>query len=198
MIKVNKLSRDELAYVVQQSHSYMEVSKKLGYKNFRANVINKIKQYNLDTSHFKGHGWNRNNFDYSRFSKGHVISSAAALKPLIYKRCHSCQSCGKKTWLGKPIPLEVHHIDGDKLNNCEENLLLLCPNCHAMTDNYRGKGMKTKNSRYISEEDFVEALKKSPNIRQALLTLGLTAKGANYSRARGLSIKYNIRHILEP
>ena len=38
-----------------------------------------------------------------------------------------------------PIPLELHHIDGNNQNNNLTNLTLLCPNCHAMTDNYRGK-----------------------------------------------------------
>lgn len=41
------------------------------------------------------------------------------------------------------IPLQVHHIDGNCLNNLEENLELLCPNCHSLTDNY---GNANKNS----------------------------------------------------
>lgn len=44
----------------------------------------------------------------------------------------------------------------------------------------------------VDEEDFVEALRDSKNIRQALLRLGLTAAGDNYSRARELIAKYNI------
>ena len=35
--------------------------------------------------------------------------------------------------------LELHHIDGNHSNNELSNLTLLCPNCHALTDNYRGK-----------------------------------------------------------
>jgi predicted HNH restriction endonuclease len=34
------------------------------------------------------------------------------------------------------IPLQIHHIDGDATNNKEENLQLLCPNCHTLTENY--------------------------------------------------------------
>ncbi len=55
-----------------------------------------------------------------------------------YKK-HQCESCGLKEWLGKPIPLELHHIDGNHFNNTIENFQLLCPNCHAFTDSYRGK-----------------------------------------------------------
>ena len=58
---------------------------------------------------------------------------------LFEKHKNKCQICGwgetnKKT--GK-IPLEVHHIDGDYTNNKEENLQLLCPNCHSLTETYK-------------------------------------------------------------
>ena len=34
-------------------------------------------------------------------------------------------------------PLEIHHIDGNAENNSEDNLQLLCPNCHSLTPNYK-------------------------------------------------------------
>ena len=52
---------------------------------------------------------------------------------------HKCECCGLSTWLGKPIPLELHHKDGDRHNNTLDNFELLCPNCHAFTESYRGK-----------------------------------------------------------
>ena len=52
---------------------------------------------------------------------------------------HRCENCGNTEWLGKKIPLEVHHINGDNTDNRIENIQMLCPNCHALTDNYRGK-----------------------------------------------------------
>ena len=36
------------------------------------------------------------------------------------------------------IPLEIDHIDGNSENNSEENLRLICPNCHSLTSTYRG------------------------------------------------------------
>jgi len=53
-----------------------------------------------------------------------------------------CERCGNVEWLGLPIPLEVHHINGDKSKNELSNLQLLCPNCHALTPTYRGKNIK--------------------------------------------------------
>ena len=52
---------------------------------------------------------------------------------------HKCECCGLSSWLDNPIPLEVHHKDGNRNNNTLENFELLCPNCHAFTDSYRGK-----------------------------------------------------------
>ena len=52
---------------------------------------------------------------------------------------HRCECCGLTSWLDKPIPLELHHKDGDRHNNTIENFALLCPNCHAFTESYRGK-----------------------------------------------------------
>ena len=42
-------------------------------------------------------------------------------------------------WMGEKIPLEVHHKNGDRTKNNEENLELLCCNCHALTDNWRNR-----------------------------------------------------------
>ena len=52
---------------------------------------------------------------------------------------YRCECCGLSEWLNKPIPLEVHHKDGNAHNNVIENFQLLCPNCHAQTESYRGK-----------------------------------------------------------
>ena len=53
--------------------------------------------------------------------------------------------------MGKPIALELHHINGIKNDLRIENLLILCPNCHALTDNYRGKNIGMSAQRETSE-----------------------------------------------
>lgn len=52
-----------------------------------------------------------------------------------------CEKCGQTSWLNELIPLELHHVDGNNKNNLIENLQILCPNCHALTDTYRGKNI---------------------------------------------------------
>ena len=55
---------------------------------------------------------------------------------------YKCECCNLSKWQNKPIPLELHHINGIHSDNRLENLQLLCPNCHALTDSYRGKNIK--------------------------------------------------------
>ena len=50
-----------------------------------------------------------------------------------------CDNCGLEAWLQDSIPLELDHVNGDHNDNRLRNLRLLCPNCHAQTDNYRGQ-----------------------------------------------------------
>ena len=59
-------------------------------------------------------------------------------------KLHRCEQCGNTEWQGVPIPLEVHHINGNRRDNDLCNLQLLCPNCHALTPTYRGKNIKKK------------------------------------------------------
>ena len=70
---------------------------------------------------------------------------------LFNKYNNKCARCGwgeKNLYTGK-IPLEVEHIDGNYKNNNEDNLTLLCPNCHSLTATYKGanlnKGRKSRN-----------------------------------------------------
>tara|TARA_R100000951_G_scaffold115245_1_gene122703 strand:- start:30 stop:485 length:456 start_codon:yes stop_codon:yes gene_type:complete len=94
--------------------------------------------------------------------------------------CHNCES--KPFWDDKLLTLELDHIDGNGLNCHPDNLRFLCPNCHSQTPTYRGGNKNTRN-RTITDEQFKEALASTPNIRQALLSLGLAPKGNNYTRA---------------
>lgn len=74
-------------------------------------------------------------------------------KYLLEKNNNKCQLCGwgeKNPFTGN-IPLELEHLDGNYANNKEENLAVLCPNCHSLTSTYkganRGNGRK-KRSKY--------------------------------------------------
>lgn len=59
---------------------------------------------------------------------------------LFEKYNYKCSKCGwgEMNPYSKLIPLEIEHIDGNYQNNKEENLTLLCPNCHSLTATYKG------------------------------------------------------------
>lgn len=74
-----------------------------------------------------------------------IISSSYKLKNRLIKEGYKkefCEECLLSEWQGQKIPLELHHKDGNKNNNNLDNLQLLCPNCHSLTDNFRGKNKK--------------------------------------------------------
>lgn len=75
-------------------------------------------------------------------------------KYLFEKFDNKCSKCGwseVNPYTGT-LPLEIEHIDGDATNNKEENLTLLCPNCHSLTATYRGanKGNGTRDIKWLS------------------------------------------------
>ena len=50
-----------------------------------------------------------------------------------------CEDCGISEWLGEPLRMTLHHVNGDGYDNRLENLRFLCPNCHSRTSNYGGR-----------------------------------------------------------
>lgn len=69
---------------------------------------------------------------------------------LFNKYNNKCARCGwgEINKYTNKIPLEIEHMDGNYKNNKEENLTLLCPNCHSLTSTYKGanlnKGRKSR------------------------------------------------------
>ena len=125
--------------------------------------------------------WNKNKYN-ADFSYNGIGSHK---KVLIQERGHKCESCNLTDWLGEPIPLELEHCDGDNKNNVKENLLLLCPNCHAKTTFYRGRNMNSGKLK-VTDEQIINEINKGLNNRQVLINVGLTPKGGNYSRVNDL------------
>jgi len=105
---------------------------------------------------------------------------------LLTERGHQCENCKLSEWLGQPIMLELEHTDGCRQNNTRENLKLLCPNCHSQTPTWRGRNIPGKKGKIVSDEKLLKALKEESNIYKALVKVGLTPRGANYSRCHNL------------
>ena len=87
---------------------------------------------------------------YAKNLSGHV-------RRYMLEKYQSCSLCG---WnLINPFtdrcPLEIDHIDGNSDNNSENNLRVLCPNCHSLTDSFKnlnkGKGRVWRRLKYLKQ-----------------------------------------------
>ena len=68
-----------------------------------------------------------------------VVPGIRVIRRHLLEQSGCCSECGITEWNGKPITLELDHIDGHHYNNDISNLRLLCPNCHSQTPTYRAK-----------------------------------------------------------
>lgn len=111
-------------------------------------------------------------------------------KRIISEQNGCCENCGLNEWMGQPMPLEIEHKDGNHQNNVRSNKIALCPNCHALTSTWRGRNKSGIKPNSITDEQLVQAFLETGNIRQALLSVGMAAKGNNYGRVkRALSLR---------
>ena len=80
--------------------------------------------------------------------------SKKVVKRYLAEKREGCWECGISSWNGKELVLELEHIDGNSENNREENLSLLCPNCHSQTPTYKGRNVG--NGRHWRRERYAE------------------------------------------
>ena len=149
-MKKRSFSNKQLVEAVKLSTSTRQVLRRLKLKQAGGNyqtIRKTIQELQLDTSHFTGQGWASGKQLPSKRPIEEYLTNKQPIQSYKLKNRllkegvfpQKCSNCNRKTWLGKPIPLELDHRDGNTENNNLNNLHLICPNCHVFTPNYRGK-----------------------------------------------------------
>lgn len=149
---MQKYTKEWLEELCKESYSYAEVLRKAGRAQgggAQDTLKKKIKEYGIDISHFTGQRWrNSPKFTEGKYTLNTLFIKGIDIPNTTLKRYidkyhlleYKCSECGcDGNWRGKVLALQLHHKDGDRLNNTIENLTYLCPNCHAITDSYGGK-----------------------------------------------------------
>lgn len=216
--KIEKKKSEQIEYekmickIIEDSDNINQVCKKIGKKATNTNYafINKIiSKYKIDISHFST--------DYSSKSVKYTddeiycenspyMNSNSLKKRLIKtgKKEEKCECCGLTQWNGVSIPLELHHINGKHNDNRIENLLLICPNCHATTENYCGRNKKRKENTVVRnaievnyDEEvalIIKYAKEKCNFTYIAEQMGLTDNGVR-KRCKKIGLPYRTNEL---
>ncbi|WP_019065904.1 HNH endonuclease [Streptomyces hokutonensis] len=145
------LPEDRLRDLVHHSTSYADVLRGLGLDvndTSHRRVRRAAARLGLDTSHFKRRSWARPERPSPEPVSHRILvvlpSGAGRTNRSQLHRAlteigvpYACEACGNTgEWLGRPITLQIDHVNGDWRDNRRENLRYPCPNCHAVTETW--------------------------------------------------------------
>jgi Zn finger protein HypA/HybF involved in hydrogenase expression len=156
-----KYTKESLTQVVSESNSLAEVLRKLEMATTAPNyktIRKKCKQWNIEDSNLTGkylkiptqplECYLTNNSEIA--NRGSHSFKLRLIKAgyLIEK----CLRCNINEWEGEKLSLHLDHINGIRTDNRIENLRLLCPNCHSLTNTYAGKNkIRTRTQKYCQD-----------------------------------------------
>jgi len=156
-MRQKRWSNDDLKEAVLSSTSYRQVLIKLKLKvtggNFQ-NIKSEITNQGISTNQFRGKGWNKGLTGFTSPRKiplkdilikdskyqSNKLRTRLLKEGLKKLYCEECKWSERST--DGRIPLELHHKNGNKNDNRLTNLQILCPNCHSLKENHRGKNIK--------------------------------------------------------
>lgn len=146
------MEKELLKHLVETSQSYSEILRKQG-KAISGASIKVLKQLLADYAiecNFNTHSiQSKEKKSLSEILVQNSTYQSAKLKNRLIKagiKQDICEICGcSNNWNGKPLVLQLDHINGDHYDNRLENLQILCPNCHSQTETFSNKRNKKHN-----------------------------------------------------
>lgn len=146
--KIYSISDEEFCKLVSESNSYSDILRALGLGTNGGSSTDILKrriiELNCSTEHFNRKvNSKRQNYTLDEILiENSTYANIASLKRRLInegKLEYKCAVCGIDNWLGNPLSLQLHHINGINNDHRLSNLRFLCPNCHSQTETYAGK-----------------------------------------------------------
>lgn len=147
-----KYSDDDLRRITPTCSTLREVCEKLGAKTTGGSVgmiSRRLNELGISRQHFIHNGPKYSPTKKSPKDILHKRDSGNRTKTGQLKRAlleigvpYRCSIDGcplTDSWNGKPLTLQIDHINGHPLDDRQENLRFICPNCHSQTDNWKSK-----------------------------------------------------------
>lgn len=150
--KVYQVSEDEFITIIQSSPSCAVALQKLGYTSKTGGgyliIKRRAAELGLDLSHWDDVSKQArlaNLTPTEQYFAPHTTHSGIGMRTRILKEGllpYKCAICGfEGEWNGKPLVLQIDHINGDHSDNRIENLRFICPNCHTQTETFAGRNV---------------------------------------------------------
>jgi protein-arginine kinase activator protein McsA len=154
--------KDEILKLIELKHSKAYISKLLQCKYATLNVY--LKRWGVT---YKGCAGLKGRTNKRKTYGEYILNPNAntlRVKEKLFEdglKERKCEICNLTEWMGKIIPLELHHIDGNRYNHQITNLQILCSNCHSQTENHSGRALNKKNLTRVKVYDICNILKES-------------------------------------
>lgn len=179
MRKYEALKKEDLQKIINECSSISEVLKKIGLKpsgNNHTSLTKYLEESNFDTKTLVGRSIYRGQKHIESKTLFECLTENGTkdsnkLKLKLFNsgiKQEKCEVCGITEWMGKKLTFELHHINGIHNDNRLENLIILCPNCHSQTYNFRGRNTNA-NDEKIKLNKLLEIAKNDSAIKLSLL-----------------------------